>query len=981
MNCIKYLIKKFIFSFCAVFLFAHSVNAQSLTVSGTVSDASGALPGVNVWVRGVNTGQITDDNGRFTIAVANEDAVLIFSFVGYQTQEIVVGNQRVIDVTMSESASMLDEVVVIGYGSLQRRQVTSSITSLSENDLPVGSGGGTIAEVMRGRVAGLVISGTSSPNTSGNNNTYQLRGMASINTSRAPLIVIDGMPGGDIRSLVQEEIQSIDILKDASAGAIYGTRATGGVILITTKRPQAGRLRMSYTGELIFKQPFGKPDMLNRDDYVATYGGAKNDEGHSTDWWDEALNDNPTSHRHVVTLQGGTENARIFASLTYDNNKGVWRGDSREDYAGRINTDFKTLEGWLDITGRVNYRQALRQQNRPPVEGIMRANPTQAVRDPDSQTGWNIWTDGDNTEMNEVGEWALRTDTGLDKWFRPDISLQLNILPIPGLTYRHTIAYENRQWEQHRHRSMFTREELRAGRTGQARLDFSKTELFNTDGYLSYDNFFGVHSISAVAGYSYYERNNESFWAENFNFTNDRVRFWNIGEGTFLTEGRAGMGSNKGITQRLFAQFARFNYSYDDRYMASASVRREGSSKFAEQNRWGIFWQVSAGWRISSESFMQNLTWIDDLKVRVAYGVTGNEGFDADYAARMYGSDTRWLLPTGAWAMSYGLRRNVNNELGWEEKHEWNIGIDFSVFNQLFYGKFDLYNRGIKGLIYNVQVPQPPNTESTMYKNIGTMENRGFEIEVGANIVRTNDTRYSTSFNLSHNKTFIGDLWGDATFINGFWINNWVENVHRIEEGTEVGNYFIYRHAGISDEGRLQIYNRDDDIILADNGRVDDRVYQKNFMPSAIIGWNHNVTYKNWSFSATLTSWVNFDIFNGIEVLYGLKNVAQGNMTYDAIRKNYDITGRPTASDYFVYDGTFLKLQNLSLGYNIPLRNYTTMIDNIRLYFAGHNLVTLTSYPGLDPEVNITGWEGGVERASTIYPQTRTFTFGIQMNF
>ena len=952
---------------------------QSGTVTGKVVENSGEpLVGVNVTVKGTSIGAMTDVDGSYTVRQVPAQAVLVFSYIGYVRQEITVGNRSVINVELREDMQLLEEVVVVGYGTMQRRQVTSSITSLSAGDLPQGVGGGTIATALQGKVAGLIMSGTESPNTS---NTYQLRGMASINTSRAPLIVIDGMPGGDIRSVTPEEIQSIDVLKDASAGAIYGTRSTGGVILITTKKAQPGKVRVSYTGEVHFKQSFGKPNLLNAADYVATYGGGKVNEGNDTDWWDEAMNPNPTSNRHVVTLQGGTDAARIYASVLYDENKGVLRGDSREDYAGRINADFKALEGWLDISTHVNYRQSWRNQNKPSIEGVMRANPTQAVYDPDSQTGWNIWTVGDGTEMNNIGEAALITDEGLDKWFRPDVSLKLNILPVKGLSYQQTVAYENRQWEHHYFRSAFTREELRAARNGYAELEFSKTELLNTDGYFSYINDFGEHTVNAVAGYSYYERNSENFKMDNSHFTNDLVKFWNMGEGSYRTEGRAGMSSSKGITQRLLAYFARANYSYKDKYMATVSLRREGSSKFAEKNRWGNFWAVSAGWRLSKEDFMENVTWLNDLKLRLAYGVTGNEGFDADYAARMYGSDTRFPLPSGAWAMSYGVTRNINDRLGWEEKHEWNLGIDFSVFDDRFYGKFDLYQRRIQGLIYNVEVPQPPNTESSMYKNIGTMDNFGWEIEVGADLLRKGNWRYNTSLNVFQNKTTIGSLWGDQTYMNGSGINNWVEYAHRLEEGVEVGSYFLYRYAGVSEDGRFQIYNKNDEVIFSDDGRVDDRVFMKNQLPKAIVGWTHNVRYKNWTLNATLTSWIKHTIYNAIELEYGLRNVVQGNMLYDAIEKNGHITGRPSPCDYFLYDGTFLKVQNLSLGYTFPMQKYTKLMENIKLYFTGDNLLTLTNYKGLNPQVDITGWDRGVEKKGDIYPQTRTFAFGIQMNF
>lgn len=965
--------------FAMLWTISFGLFAQNITVNGSVTDDTGmSVIGATVMVENNSgIGTITDIDGNYTLNNVPSDASLQFSYVGMVTQIIPVDGRSTIDVVMASDSELLDELVVVGYGTMQKRQVTSSITSISASDLPKGVGGASIANALQGKVAGLVMSGNASPNSG---NTFQLRGMASINTSRSPLIVIDGMPGGDIRTLSAEEIQSIDVLKDASAGAIYGTRATGGVILVTTKKASSGKLQASYTGELLFKNSFGKPDLLNAKDYIETYEGAKNDEGHETDWWDEALRDNPTSHRHIVTLQGGQETARIFASLIYDENKGVLRGDDRQDYAGRINTDFKLLDGWLDISSHLSYRQAKRNQSSPSVEGVMRANPTQAVRDPNSQTGWNIWTTGDNTEMNNIGEAALITNEGMDKWFRPDVSLKLNILPVEGLSYQQTFAYENRQWERHYYRSMFSREELRAGRKGWAEMNFSKTELFNTDGYVSYIHDFGPHSVNTVAGYSFFERKGDGFSASNGNFTNDRVMFWNLGEGTRLTEGLASMGSSKDITERLMAYFIRANYSYNDTYMATASARREGSSKFAVNNRWGNFWSLSGGWRLSNEEFLKDVNWINDLKLRVAYGVTGNEGFSANYAARMYGSDTRWLMPTGNWAMSYGATTNLNEDLGWEEKHEWNVGVDFSVLDNRLYGKFDLYRRNIEGLIYSVEVPQPPNTESSMYKNIGTMNNRGWELELGADIVRGRDLSYNTSLNLTHNRTFIGSLWGDQTYINGGYINNWVEYAHRIEENVEVGSYFMYRYAGVED-GRLQIYDKDDNVIFSDDGTVDDRVYQKNFTPTIMAGWTHNLGYKNWDFNMTLTSWIDFDIYNAIELEYGLRNVTQGNMLYDAIDKNGHITGRPSPSDYFLYDGTFLKIQNLSLGYTLPMRNHTDLLNSIRFYFTGDNVYTFTNYPGLNPEVDITGWDAGIERKGSIYPQTRTFTFGLQLNF
>lgn len=974
--------RKTILLLTVALLGAWTVSAQNV-VRGVVTDEAGApIAGVAVNVQGTSRLAITNGDGAYSInATSNE--TLDFSLLGYNTQMIAIGNQSRIDVTMNADAQMLDDVVVVGYGTMQKKQVTSSIQSVSGGDLPVGVGGSSIATAMQGKVAGLVMSGNDSPNSG---NTFQLRGMASLNSSRAPLIVIDGMPGGDIRSLIPEEIQSIDVLKDASAGAIYGTRATGGVILVTTKQAKTGRVSVGYTGQLMFKKAFGKPNLLNAEDYLETTAGSKTDYGHDTDWWDEALTDNPISHRHVLTVQGGVEDARILAMMSYDKNVGVLRGDSRKDFSGRLNAEFKALQGWLEVGTHMSYRQAQRNQSTPSIETIMRVNPTETPYDPTSVTGWNIWTYGgssNSADTNTIGDAALKTRQGLDKWFRPDISIKVNIKPVRGLSFRQTGAYENRQWENHQYDPSTVLGSIHEGRKGWAKMEFSKTEYLNADGYFSYVNEFGNHSINATLGYSYFQQDGENFNAENSDFSNDKVMFWNLGEGSWLKEGRAGMGSGKNITERLMAYFARLNYSYDDKYMATASIRHEGSSKFGANNRWGTFYAISGGWRISREAFMEDVSWIDDLKIRAAYGVTGNEGFSADYAARMYGADQRWMMPNGSWAYAYGVSKNINPDLGWEEKREFNAGVDFSVLNDRIYGSFDWYLRKIHGLIYNVNVPQPPNTEPQMYKNIGTMKNQGWELVLGADVVRGKDFNYSTNINVSHNKTKVGSLWGNRTRIDGWSPHQWIGHLYRLEEDVTVGSYHIFKHAGISEEGSLQVFDVEGNVVDIEDAADEDRIYQKNFMPKAIVGWSHNLSYKNWNLDFTLTSWIDYDVFNMVEVWYGLNEIAQSNnRTYDAIDKNGKITSTGAASDYFVYDGTFLKLQNLTLGYTFPLAKKTNdLVQSVQVYFTGTNLFRITNYPGLNPEVDITGWEGGTERHNNIYPQTRTFTLGAQLTF
>ena len=960
-----------------------SLSAQQ-RVTGTVSDDTGApLPGANVTVVGTGTGTLTDISGAFSINVPGADASLEVSFVGYLTQTVPVGNRTTIQITLQTDATAIEDVVVIGYGTMQKRQVTSSIQSIGGDDLPVGVGGTDISGALVGKIAGLMIQGNDSPNSSG---SFQLRGMASVNASRGPMFIIDGLPGADPRSLNPEDIESIDVLKDASAGAIYGSRATGGVILVTTKRAKTGNIQLSYTGELTYRQAYKLPQMLNAQEYLSL--GGRNDFGGETDWMKEGLNDNPFSHRHNVTMQGGTDKMRVLLSLGYNDATAIVKFDNRKDYNGRFNMEMKFFDGWLDLGANVTYRQAARDQrfDNQDMEGLLRTNPTQPLYDPNSQTGYNVWTGGDDTDVNKIAEMALQTREGLDKWFRPDFFAKVNILAIPGLSYRQSVAYENRQWENHEYDPSTMRSEINSGRRGTARLDFSKTEHLNADGYFTYLKDFGKHSINATLGYSYFERDSENFWMRNRDFSVDAVKFWNMGNGTWYKSqsaptGEYDMSSSKDITQRLTAYFARVNWSYDDKYMASASIRREGTSKLPSHNRWGNFWAVSAGWRISRENFMERATWLDDLKLRVAYGVTGNEGFGADYAARMFGTDAYWLMPNGRWAQSYGAVRNINNDLKWEERKETNIGLDFAMFNNRLWGSIDWFDRTVDGMIYSVDVPQPPYTQDKMFKNIGVFGGRGFDLQLGGDIVRGKNWTYTTSLNLSHSSTKVRTLFGDGSYMDGDWINNWVENVHRLEEGVTVGQFWLYRHAGFKD-GRFQIYNSKDEVIFTDDASRDDRVYMGNATPALMAGWTHNLRYKNLSLDVTLTSWIDFDIYNAIELEYGLISVAQGNLTKDVLGRDKHITGRPSPTEWFMYDGTFLKIQNMTLGYNLPMQKYTKHIRNIKVYLTINNLATFTKYPGLNPQLAQTNWSWqGVERKGDLYPQTRSFILGAQLSF
>ncbi len=952
------------------------------TVNVIVSDEAGPLIGANVVVKGTTNGNITDFDGKVTIQNVPEGGTLVISYVGYLSQEIKIGGQSSYSVVMKEDRAALEEVVVIGYGSLDKKQVTSSITSLKADDMMVGVGGADITRALQGKVGGLMLANTGSVNSG---TTIQLRGMTSINSGRSPLIVIDGFPGGDIRSLNQDDIKSIDVLKDGSAGAIYGTRAASGVILITTKSGSNtnGKVKMTYSNEFSHKQNYNAPEMLSAKEFVQH--GISKDYGSDVNWWDEMLNKNNFSHKHHVSLELGTEKAQVYTSFFYDKQEGVAIKDAREDYGGRVNANFKLFNDWLEIKPSIDYRQAARNNNYPNFQQAMRNNPTRSPYDSESETGYNVWQN-ESMDYNTVADAMLSDYQGLDKWFKPEVTLKLNIKPIPGLSFQQVLGYENRQWEYHYYRSKNHRDELDNTRKGTAELSFSKTENITSEGYFTYvKEFEGGHNLNAVAGYSYFETNGEDFGMTNYDFSVDGIKYWNIGEGSYLSDGKASMSSGKNITEKLFAFFGRVNYSYQDKYILGASYRREGSSKFAKDNRWGNFWAVNAGWRISNEAFMENVEWVTDLKLRAGYGVTGNNDFSSSYSANLLGSDTRWMLPNGQWAYSYGKSQNINPNLGWEEKGEWNIGLDWALFGGRLHGKFDIFRRKITDMLFSVKVPQPPYTQDSQWQNIGEMESKGWEFEIGGDIIRNKNFTWSTNLNLSHTSGKILTLYGDNTSIsgNGFVAPGSPGDASRIEAGAEIGSFYLWKFAGFDEEGCFLVYDKDGNVIPANDKSNDDKQYMGNYTPKLILGWNHTFQYKNFDLGINMRSWIDFDVYNTLDMYYGIQGKGDINVLKSAYSKYNHIKGEKMLCDYWLQDGTFLKIDAITLGYTLDAKKFSNkMIDRIRIYGTVGNVCTITGYDGMNPEVNVTGWDQGTERFwSGFYPVVRTYTLGMQFNF
>lgn len=944
--------------------------------SGIVTDDAGPVAGAVVMIGNGQVNTVTAADGSFSIR-GKEGDILKVSMLGYKEAAIPLGSRTSgLELFLSMDQNILDEVVVIGYGTLEKKQVTSSITSISSKDLIVGQGGSTIATALKGKISGMTINETSSPNTT---SSFQLRGVASINASASPLVVVDGMPGADIRSINFEDVLSIDVLKDGSAGAIYGTRAAGGVILITTKKANEGPLKLSYTAELSTEQTSNRPELLSAKDFLRF--GMGSDYGEENDWYGALLNEWAFSHKHIVNLTGGGHNAKIYATFTASDQKGIAIGDARKDYSGRINGSFKLLDDILEVDVHSEYRQANRdvRASTSNFNMAMKMNPTEPIYDSENESGYNVITGGSDY-YNPLADIMLRQNDKTDIWILADANLKLN-LPY-GLSGQVSMGWQHRQMQATRYVSSLHKSSIDNARNGEAYHEFNKTIDLSIEPTINFDRAFGDHTINAVVGYSFWETNSESFSQTNYDFPVDGTGAWDMQAGSWLKDGKAYVYSHKYPRTRLISFFGRVNYNWKSRYMLSASIRHEGSSKFGKDHRWGDFWAVSGGWRISSERWMKALSPVlDDLKVRVGYGVTGNNGFNSGQTAFRYASGSLWPM-NGDWIMSYGPGNNVNYDLHWEEKSELNVGVDYSFFGGRLNGKFDWYHRWVSGMIYNITVSTPPALYDNTVMNYGNLENWGWEFEIGGIPVRKGGFEWSTAMRFSNNQSQVTSLWGNHTYQDrvSFPAPGAPGSGGRLENGTKIGQYYLWKSAGFTEDGKWLIYNKDGDVILADNKTYEDKRYIGNAIPSLIVSWDNTFRYKDLYLNVALRSWLNYDVFNTINMYYGLSSVSGQNVLRSAFIENRNIKQDKVLTDYWLEDGSFLKIDAISLGYSLNMKKWQRFIDKIELYATIRNVACLTGYSGLNPEVNINGLDPGYEWF-TLYPETRRYTFGIKVVF
>ncbi|MFU2376292.1 SusC/RagA family TonB-linked outer membrane protein [Phocaeicola plebeius] len=978
--------------------YAESVGApvvetvlQQKAISGKVVDSKGeSIIGANIMEKGTSNGTITDFDGNFSLNVSAK-SVLQISYIGYKTQEIPVSQLKAgAVITLKEDTEVMDEVVVIGYGTQRKGDVTSAIASVKAEDFTVGKVGDA-ADLIKGKVAGLSIAkGSGDPNAT---SAIRLRGVISVNGSTTPLILIDGVEG-DLSTVAPENIEAIDVLKDASAAAIYGTRGANGVILITTKTgKREAHTTASYSGYVSASQFGKKLDFMTAEDVRA---GKTNftDKGYDTDWLD-AISRTGFTHNHNFNISGGTKQTTYSADFTYRKEDGVIMNTYAEDIRMRFDVSHWMLNDMLKVnlnmvkkwhknsatnataTDQSNiYRQAIAR------------NPTAPIYNEDGSYNEDF---GVNYYYNPVGMLEERlgnytyeeTRAAGNITFEPIKGWQTNLMLATSRFGAHDKGYNT---------SDYYGNQLNQW-TGYAYHTNSESFQNNLELTSKYDLNVGKHRMNAMVGYSYQYYKYEQNYANNYNFPTDFFQWNNLGIGQALKEGKAGMGSSAS-ENTLIGFFARVSYAYDNRYNLLVSVRREGSSKFGDNNKWGTFPSASLGWTISNEEFMKGITWLNNLKLRAGFGITGVIPNDPYISLTKYAYGSSYYYSDGKWLPGLSVSSNPNPDLRWEKSTEFNVGLDWSVLDNRLGGSIDVYNKKTTDLLFLYTVPTPPNLFNSTLANAGSVRNQGIEVAVNAVPVRTKDFEWKTVVTVSANKNKLLSLSNDMYESNSFKDSGGLGepiniSTHRMEEGRALGEFYGLKSVGVSENGLFLIEKPDGEVVEFSNDQLKNdeyRQYLGSGLPKVYLGWTNNLSYKNWDLSMQFTSQLGFKILNEPRAFYENNSIAYNRLK--SVEEapyggQYTLSSSQpqTFVSYYLEDGDFLKLTNLTIGYTFPIKKNNKYIKGVRAYLSGDNLFCITGYSGLDPELS--NWyptSAGID-ARDKYPSIRSFTFGLNLTF
>ncbi|MCS3131777.1 TonB-dependent receptor [Phocaeicola vulgatus] len=981
---------KHLFLLLTLLSFSLTALAQQ-KVTGKVKDSSGEpVIGASVVVKGNNTmGTITDFDGNFMLDVPAK-SVLVISYIGYVTQEVPTAGKNSLEIVLKEDTKTLDEVVVIGYGTQRKGDVTSSVASVKADNFVKGAVK-DVGQLIQGKVAGLAIT---NPNGDPTGSTQiRLRGTNTIGgANTAPLVLIDGIPG-ELGTVAPEDVESVDVLKDGSAAAIYGTRGTNGVILITTKQAKGVDInRVEYNGYVSTSLIAKKLDMLNADEFRTLY--PDQDHGADTDWIDE-ISRTPVSHVHNLSLMGGNSKTNYIANLNYASRQGIMKKSDFESFQGRIEVTHRMFDDKLKLKfglfGKKNQMESTTSGGsfRGWVYGqATRRNPTDPVRNEDGT--WN-----ENVSKFEYENPLALLYEAEGNVKKTQLRYNGNIVynPIKDLTLSAVFSYIRDNMNRGYGETLNHISALRDGLAGWSSVGaYTKMEKL-MELTAQYNKEIGAHKFSVLGGYSYNETDFEELWIDNYGFQDDYFGGWhNIGIGSALKDGKANIGSKKTPTN-LIGFFGRATYSFKNRYLLMGALRYEGASQlWGTDNAWGLFPSISVGWRITEEAFMKNQKIFDDLKLRVGYGVTGSQPKDPFPGVAMlkYGS---YAFVNGNWVQTIVPASNPNPDLKWEEKKETNIGLDFVSWGGRLSGSIDYYNRDVDGLIYEYGVPTPPNLYNKTMANGGTMRNRGVEVLVTVVPVQNKDFEWSTTgtFSLNSNKliSLSGSIFkSDYDYFNTGTVeySGQVADSHRVQVGESIGNFYGFKVVDVDSEGRWIYEDRNGELVNYKDftHAPEDKHVIGNGLPKWYAGWNNTLRYKNFDLNVTMRGAFGFQIINGGRMNY--ENVKNSRFENRLKSVNDLVFGKHTLSpevepefnSYYVEDGDYWKIDNITLGYSFG--QVGKYIKSLRIYGSVLNALTITGYKGIDPEVSTDGLTPGYDTRDR-YPSVRSFTFGVNVKF
>lgn len=968
-------------------------SGKKVKVRGVIKDETGEpIIGATVRVKGQSEGTVSDFDGNFTLDVTDDNTLQI-SYIGYQTQEFAVGKQHHFSIVLEEDKKILNEVVVIGYGTQKKGDITSSVGSVKSEDFTAGAINDA-GQLIQGKIAGLSVTNPSGNPVGGTE--ISLRGNTTIlGASTNPLILIDGVPG-DFNTVAPEDIESIDVLKDGSAAAIYGSRGTNGVVLITTKKSKGNNINeVQYSGYLSLSTIAKKPDFCDADDYRQQIKDGLRDAawdlGDNTNWID-AITRTGLSHVHNISFKGGNAQTNYIFNVNYRNLQGIFKRSDKEEFQGRAEVNHSMFDDKL----RFNFQLLGNQTgytatsdggsfNTYSWRQALIHNPTEPIKNADGSWHENTGIFNYDNPVSRIYECD-----GEQKISQTRFSSNITLTPIKELTFNALFSYDKINQEGGYYETKKHISNVRDGMNGYASTGGSSTVTKLVELTAQFHKNFGDHTIQALAGYSYQESTYSNQYERNYNFPTDLYSWHNIGVGQALKEG-LGTEYSYRLDTNLIGFFGRLNYNYKNRYLLMASIRHEAASQLAGTDKpWGTFPSVSLGWRITEENFMKTQKVFDDIKLRAGYGVTGSQPSQSFLGVPLLGYGDYYLY-NGQWIRALQPTQNSNDKLKWEEKHEYDIGADFSVLNYRLNVSVDWYYRLIKGLLYDYSVPSPPNLYTTTRANVGEMSNNGLEIMVNAIPVQTKDFKWETTITFSTNSNKLKSLSNDLYQTSSdYFMTGWIEEPiktesHIVRIGHKVGDIYGFKVVDVDESGKWIYLDKNGNRVNYDDftHSFEDKQILGNGVPKWYLGFNNQFRYKNFDLAINMRGAFGFQIMNGMRMFYENRS----RQDWNRLRSAYDkVFGKAVLNtlcseefnSYYVENGDYWKIDNITLGYSFSKIN--KWIKTLRLYASVNNAITITGYKGIDPEVSTSGLAPSYDNRDS-YPHTRAFTFGMNVTF